>query len=101
MDSPCIQRSSLEDSTGVVEDTVVKGGEGGAEVEVVELASEVVSRCQQVEGVSQPQVDDLQVQGEYRWTICEITCGRIFENASEYTAVQGSTGLHSSSALYH
>ena len=31
---------SLEDTTGVVKDAVVEGGEGGAEGQVVELARE-------------------------------------------------------------
>ena len=49
----------LEDITRVIKDTVVEGGESGAEGQVAELASEVVAVGLQVEGVSQPQVDDL------------------------------------------
>ena len=52
---------SLEDTTGVVKDAVVEGGQCGAECEVVERASEETAGAAglQVEGVSQPQVDDL------------------------------------------
>ena len=51
---------SLEDITGVVKSTVVKGSEGDAEGEEADLASEVGRVVGlKVEGVSQPQVDYL------------------------------------------
>ena len=52
--------SSLDDSTRVVKDTVVKGSEGDAEGEVAKVAVEVGAVLGlEVESVSQPQVDDL------------------------------------------